>query len=160
MTPRTGLALLFALILASWPTLAAAQANSKGTVSISPVQNLAFGLLFPGRREAVPTTDVSRRAVVALAGSGPIDVTLVLPTALQTPTGDRIPLSFSSSDAALLTTSGATLKQLDPLQVNRVQLGNDRTVLLVLGGTAATTANTRTGHYTARVAILVNHPGT
>ncbi len=158
MTPRTGLATLFALILASWPTLAAAQ--SKQTVSISPVQNLAFGLLFPGRREAVSTTDATRRAVVALAGSGPIDVTFVLPTALETPTGDRIPLSFTSSDAALLTTSGATLKQLDPLQVNRVQLGNDRTVLLVLGGTAATTANTRTGHYTARVALLVNHPGT
>lgn len=103
---------------------------------------------------------MSRRAVVALAGSGPIDVTLVLPAALETPSGDRIPLSFSASDAALLTTSGATLKQLDPLQVNRVQLGNDRTMLLVLGGTAATSANTRTGHYTARVTILVNHPGT
>ena len=158
MTPRTGLAALFALILASWPTLAAAQ--KKQTVSINSVQNLAFGLLLPGRREAVSITDATRRAVVALAGSGPIDVTLVLPTALETPAGDRIPLSFSSSDAALLTTSGATLKQLDPLQVNRVQLGNDRTVLLVLGGTAATTANTRTGHYTARVALLVNHPGT
>jgi hypothetical protein len=56
----------------------------------------------------------------------------VLPTALETPTGDRIPLSFSSSDAALLTTERRTLKQLDPLQVNRVQLGNDRTSLLVL----------------------------
>ena len=158
MTTRTGLAALFALILASWPTLTAAQ--SKQTVSISPVQDLAFGLLLPGRREAVPTTDASRRAVVALAGSGPVDVTLVLPSALETPAGDRIPLSFSSSDAALLTTGGATLKQLDPLQVNRVQLGNDRTLLLVLGGTAATTANTRPGHYTARVTLLVNYPGT
>lgn len=158
MTTRTGLAALFALILASWPTTAAAQ--KKQAVSINPVQELAFGLLLPGRREAVPTTDASRRAVVALSGSGPIDVTLVLPSALESPTGDRIPLSFSSSDAALLTTSGATLKQLDPLQVNRVQLGNDRTVLLVLGGTAATTANTRTGRYTARVTLLVNHPGT
>jgi hypothetical protein len=33
-------------------------------------------------------------------------------------------------------------------------------MLLVLGGTAATSAITRTGHYTARVTILVNHPGT
>jgi hypothetical protein len=33
-------------------------------------------------------------------------------------------------------------------------------VLLILGGTAVTSAATRTGHYTARVALLVNHPGT
>lgn len=158
MTPRAGHHALVALILASWPALVAAQ--SKQTVSINPVQSLAFGLLLPGFREAVPVTDASRRAVVALSGSGPIDVTFVLPTALETPTGARIPLSFSSSDAALMTTSGTTLKQLDPLQANRVQLGNDRTVLLVLGGTAVTSAATRTGHYTARVAILVNHPGT
>ncbi|MFL5618055.1 MAG: hypothetical protein ACJ79A_06645 [Gemmatimonadaceae bacterium] len=158
MTPRTGLAAMLALILASWPMLVTAQ--SKQTVSISPVQSLAFGLLLPGLREVVPVTDATRRAVVALAGNGPIDVTLVLPSALETPTGDRIPLTFSSSDAALITTSGTTLKQLDPLQVNRVQLGNDRTVLLVLGGTAVTSAATRTGHYTARVALLVNHPGT
>ena len=158
MTSRTGLQALFALLLASWPMLAAAQARQ--TVSIIPVQNLSFGLLLPGLREAVSVADVSRRAVVALAGDGPVDVALVLPSALETPSGDRIPLSFSSKDAALLTTSGTSLSQLDPLQVNRVQLGNDRTVLFVLGGTAVTSATTRPGHYTARVALLVNHPGT
>ena len=158
MTSRTGLRGLFALLLASWPTPAAAQ--SKQTVSIVPVQSLSFGLLMPGLREVVAVTDVSRRAVVALAGSGPVDVALVLPAALETPTGDRIPLRFSPSDAALLTTSGTTLAPLDPLQVNRVQLGNDRTVLFVLGGTAVTSASTRPGHYTARVALLLNHPGT
>ena len=158
MTTRTGRRALCALILASWPTLAAAQ--PKRTVSIVPVQSLSFGLLLPGLQEAVAVTDVSRRAVVALAGSGPIDVALVLPTAMETPAGDRIPLSFSTRDAALITTSGSTLSQLDPRQVNRVQLGKDRTVLFVLGGTAITSATTRPGRYTARVAMLVNHPGT
>jgi hypothetical protein len=84
----------------------------------------------------------------------------VLPTAMETPAGDRIPLSFSTSDAALLTTSGSSLSRLDPQQVNRVQLGNGRTVLFVLGGTAITSATTRPGHYTARVALLVTQPGT
>jgi hypothetical protein len=158
MTSRTGLRGLFALLLASWPIRAAAQ--SKQQVTVVPVQSLSFGLLVPGLREVVAVTDVSRRAVVALAGDGPVDVALVLPTALQTPTGDRIPLRFSTNDAALLTTSGTTLSSLDPLQVNRVQLGNDRTVLFVLGGTAVTSASTRPGHYTARVALLLNHPGT
>jgi hypothetical protein len=158
MTTRTGRQALCALILASCPMLAAAQ--PKRTVSIVPVQSLSFGLLLPGLQEAVAVTDVSRRAVVALAGSGPIDVALVLPTAMETPAGDRIPLSFSTRDAALITTSGSTLSQLDPRQVNRVQLGKDRTVLFVLGGTAITSATTRPGRYTARVAMLVNHPGT
>lgn len=158
MTSRTGCRLLLALFLASWPSAAEAQAAQ--TVSIIPVQNLSFGLLLPGIREAIAVTDVSRRAVVALAGSGPVDVALVLPTSMESAAGHRITLRFASGDAALLSTSGNTLSSLDPLQVNRVQLGNDRTVLFVLGGTALTTATTRPGHYVARVALLLNHPGT
>jgi hypothetical protein len=158
MTSRTGFRLLFALLLASWPVRVTAQTQK--SVSITPVQSLSFGLLLPGLREAVRVTDVSRRAVVALAGKGPVDVTLVLPSSLQTTSGERIPLQFTAGDAALLNTSGSTINTLDPLQVNRVQLGNDRTVLLVLGGTAVTAANTRPGHYTARVTLLVNQPGT
>ena len=158
MTSRTGHRLLFALLLASGAVRAGAQ--STASVSIVPVQSLSFGLLLPGLREAIRVTDVSRRAVVALAGNGPVDVTLVLPSSMETPTGEKIPLQFSAGDAALITTSGSTLSTLDPLQVNRVQLGNDRTVLLVLGGTAVTAATTRPGHYTARVALLVNQPGT
>jgi hypothetical protein len=158
MTSRTGFLSLVALLLASWPMPATAQ--SAEAVSVVPVQSLSFGLLVPGRREAVTVNDAGRRAVVALGGSGPMDVTLVLPSALETAAGDRIPLQFSTGDAVLLTTAGSTLATLDPLQVNRVQLQNDRTVLLVLGGTAVTPATTRPGHYTARVALLLNPPGT
>jgi len=158
MTSRTGLRLLFALLLASWP--ARVDAQSQKSVSITPVQSLSFGLLLPGLREAVRVTDVSRRAVVALAGKGPVDVSLVLPASLDTPTGGRIPLQFSAGDAAFLDTSGSTISTLDPLQVNRIQLRNDRTILLVLGGTSVTAATARPGNYTARVTLLVNQPGT
>jgi hypothetical protein len=158
MTTRAGLFALIALLLASRSAPVAAQ--SRPTISLVPVQSLSFGLLLPGRSEAVPVSDVSRRAVVALAGNGPVDVALVLPSAMETSTGERIPLRFSNGDAALITTSGTSLTQLDPLQVNRVQLGNDRTVLFVLGGTAITSATTRPGHYTARVTLMVNQPGT
>ena len=158
MTSRAGLHTLLALLLASWPATVVAQAAQ--SLSIVPVQDLAFGLLLPGRREAIATTDVSRRAVVALAGTGAVDVALVLPDALETHTGDRIQLSFSTGDAALLTTGGAMLAPLDPLQVNRVQLDGDRTVLFVLGGTAVTSHVTRPGRYTARVTLLLSNPGT
>jgi hypothetical protein len=158
MTSRGGLRLMFALLLASWPMTLAAQAPQM--VSIVPVQSLSFGLLVPGMHNAISVTDVSRRAVVALAGSGPMDVALILPTALRTPSGDEIPLHFASGDAALLSSAGSTLTTLDPLQINRVQLSNDRTVLFVLGGSALTSALTRPGHYTARVALVLNNPGT
>ena len=158
MTPRTGQVALIALLLASWSAPVAAQ--SRPTISLVPVQSLSFGLLLPGRSEVISVSDVSRRAVVALAGTGSVDVALVLPSAMETSTGEKIPLRFSTGDAALLTTSGTSLGQLDPLQVNRVQLGSDRTVLFVLGGTAVTSAATRPGHYTARVALMVNQPGT
>ena len=158
MTSRTGPGLLVALLLASWPAQAGAQ--SPESVSIVPVQSLTFGLLLPGHRESIRVTDVSRRAVVALAGTGAVDVSLILPSSMQTASGERIPLLFSAGDAALLTTSGTTIGTLDPLQVNRVKFGNDRTVLFVLGGTAVTAATTRPGHYTARVTLLVNRPGT
>jgi hypothetical protein len=158
MTSRTGVHALFALLLASWPATVAAQAAQ--SLSVAPVQDLAFGLLLPGRRDAITTNDVSRRAVVALAGNGAVDVALVLPDALVTHAGDRIQLYFSTGDAALLTTGGATLAPLDPHQVNRVTLDDDRTVLFVLGGTAVTSHATRPGHYTARVTLLLSNPGT
>jgi hypothetical protein len=158
MTSRTGLGVFFALLLASWPVQTEAQSSK--SVTITPVQSLSFGLLVPGRREVVPVTDMGRRAVVALSGQGPVDVTLVLPSALETTTGERITLQFAAGDAALLDTGGNSLGTLDPRQVNRVQLGNDRTVLFVLGGTAVTTTTTRPGHYAARVALIVNQPGT
>ena len=157
MTSRRGCQLLFALLLASWPTPATAQAPA--AVSIIPVQDLSFGLLLPGFQNAISVSDVSRRAVVALSGSGSVDIAVVLPTALTTSSGDRIPLHFSSGDAAVLSTAGSTLSTLDPRQISRVQLGNASTVLFVLGGTAQTSASTRPGHYTARVALLLNHPG-
>jgi hypothetical protein len=158
MTSRTGWSALVALLLASWPIPLAAQAPQ--SISIVPVQSLSFGLLLPGFQDAVSVGDVSRRAVVALAGNGPVDIALVLPSTLETVTGDRIPLRFSSGDAALLSTTGSTISPIDPRQINRVQLGNGQTVLFVLGGTAQTSATTRPGHYTARVALIINHPGT
>ena len=99
MTSGTGLRMLFALLLASWATPIAAQ--SAQVVSIVPVQSLSFGLLLPGLREVVRVTDVGRRAVVALAGNTAVDVVLVLPSAMESPGGDRIPLQFSPSDAAI-----------------------------------------------------------
>lgn len=129
-------------------------------VSVNPVQGLSFGLLLPGTPETVSLDDVARRGVVALAGSGQLDVTFVLPPALLSPEGGSLPLSFSAVSAGLLTSAGGATTSLNPRQLLRVQLAPDRVIHLVLGGTALPAAGQRAGHYTGRVVVIVSQPGT
>jgi len=149
--------MLAALLLAS-PAPGGAQAGRGATVY--PVQSLSFGLLIPGVTEVVAATDVARRAMVALAGMGSVDITLVLPPSLTARDGSSIPLRFRSGDEGLLESPGAIMQPLDPFQVNRVRLRADRTAYLVLGGAALPTRSQRAGDYTARVLVIVSPPGT
>lgn len=129
-------------------------------VTVNPVQGLSFGLLLPGTTETVSLDDVARRGVVALVGSGSLDVTFVLPSALLSPEGGSLPLSFSTASAGLLATAGGTAMPLNPQQLLRVQLASDRVMHLVLGGTAHPTAGQRAGHYAGRIVVIVTQPGT
>lgn len=148
--------LVGAVLLASLSSRGRAQS----TVTILPLQPLSFGLLLPGVQETVAVTDVARRAVVALSGSGPIDITLVLPASLDGPGGDRIPLQFSAGDAGLLPSIASAVIPLNAFQVNRVNVDPDRAVHLVVGGVARPSLAHRPGHYAARVVVLVSQPGT
>jgi hypothetical protein len=148
---------LTALLLVWSGTFAAARAQA---VNVTPVQGLSFGLLLPGTPETVSLDDVARRGVVALAGSGQLDVTFVLPAALLSPEGGSLPLSFSTVSAGLLATAGGATTPANPQQLLRVQLAPDRVMHLVLGGTAQPAAGQRAGHYTGRVVVIVSQPGT
>jgi hypothetical protein len=148
---------LAALLLVWSGSLSAARAQA---VTVNPVQGLSFGLLLPGTPETVSLDDVARRGVVALAGSGPLDVTFVLPTALLSAEGGSLPLSFPPVSAGLLASAGGTAMPLNPHQLLRVQLAPDRVLHLVLGGTARPAAGQRAGHYVGRVVVIVSQPGT
>lgn len=148
---------LTALLLVWSPAIITARAQS---VTVSPVQGLSFGLLLPGAPETVSLDDVARRGMVALAGTGPLDVTFVLPTALVSPEGGSLPLSFSTTSAGLLNSTGGAVAPLNPLQLLRVQLAPDRVTHLVLGGTAQPAVSQRAGHYTARIVVIISQPGT
>lgn len=158
MTSRGQRGLVAALLLASCGALAHAQ--SPGSTTVYPVQALTFGLLLPGVPDAIPVTDMARRAMVALAGAGAVDVTLVLPSSLTAPDGNTIPLQFGPSDAAVLESAGSSPVPLNPYQVNRVHLAADRTVYFLLGGAALPSRAQHPGHYSARVLVIVNQPGT
>jgi hypothetical protein len=148
---------LTALLLVWSGAFTVAHAQS---VTVSPVQGLSFGLLLPGTPETVSLDDVARRGVVALAGSGSLDVTFVLPTVLLSPEGGSLPLSFSSVSAGLLASTSGAAMALNPQQLVRVQLAPDRVMHLVLGGTAHPAASQRAGHYAGRVVVIVSQPGT
>jgi hypothetical protein len=148
---------LTALLLVWSPAIVALQAQA---ATVRPVQGLSFGLLLPGAPETVMLDDVARRGVVALAGSGPLDVTFVLPTALVSAEGGSLPLSFSSASAGLLTSTGGTVTPINPQQLLRVQLSADRVTHLILGGSAQPAVTQRAGHYTARIVVIVSQPGT
>ena len=70
-------------------------------------------------------------------------------------------LFLAAIPVALLTAASAELAPwLPTLVIWMAKPWLDRTILFVLGGTAVTAATARPGNYTARVALLVNQPGT
>lgn len=157
MRKRWQRGVLTALLLVWSPTVVAMHAQA---VTVSPVQGLSFGLLLPGAPETVRLDDVARRGMVALSGTGSLDVTFVLPAALLSAEGGSLPLTFSTASAGVLASSGTAATPVNPQQLLRVQLAADRVTHLVLGGTAQPSVSQRAGHYTARIVVIVSPPGT
>lgn len=155
-----GAGMLFALALMSGGR-AHAQAPASSVEAV-PVQGLSFGPLLPGVAETVRVADAARRAEVILDGSGMVDVTLVLPTALVSPSGARIPLRFGARDAAILRNASSAFIPMNPLETARVRLhdGTPGPARVVLGGTALPAADQPAGSYQATVTVIVNNPGT
>ena len=158
MTPGRRGWLLAMLLLGSGVRAADAQAG--GSTSVVPVQQLTFGNLVPGVAEVVSVNDVARRAMIALSGSSAVDVTFLLPTALESPAGNRIPLQFGTADGGLLSSIVSQPVPVNPHESRRVQLAPDHATHLLLGGVALPAPGQAPGHYSARVIVLISQPGT
>ena len=151
--------LALAALLVTLP-LTAAHAQASSGVSMISLQQLSFGQLIPGVPERIAVTDVARRAMIALTGSGTVDLTLLLPAALRTRTGDEIPIQFGSFDVATLSSPGAEPAILNLRQVNRIQVTAGHPVYIVVGGTALASTIQRPGSYSATVSLVASQPGT
>ncbi|MEW5925897.1 MAG: hypothetical protein AB1941_00280 [Gemmatimonadota bacterium] len=152
-----------ALILALFFCLAAggARAQASGGLEAVPTQGLAFGSLLPGVEETVQTGDGARRAEVVLRGEGWVDLSFMLPQAMVSPSGARIPLRFGARDAALLRNSSSGTVPLNPLETNRLKLNaNQGAMRILLGGTALPAQDQPAGRYTATIVIVAAPPGT
>lgn len=147
-----------ALLLGSGVRHAAAQ--SGGSTTVVPLQQLTFGTLVPGVAEVVTVNDVARRAMTALSGTSAVDVTFLLPAALESPDGESIPLRFGTSDGGLMSSAVSPVIPIDPHESRRVVLAPDHATHLILGGVALPARGQRPGHYSARVIILISQPGT
>jgi hypothetical protein len=159
-TLRNGLLLALALAHAAGGGGAAAQSSSGGSLQAISVQGLAFGPMIPGVPESIGVGDAARRAEIVLTGQGTADVSLILPEALASPSGARIPLRFGAGDAAVARGSGPAVP-VDPHAPIRVTLdpASGPTRILV-GATALPAPDQVAGTYSATVVLVVINPGT
>ncbi|HEV2733428.1 MAG TPA: hypothetical protein VGV85_01270 [Longimicrobiaceae bacterium] len=152
-----------ALILALFVCLAAGGARAQAPAGLEavPTQGLAFGSLLPGVAETVQTGDGARRAEVVLRGEGWVDLSFMLPQAMVSPSGARIPLRFGARDGALLRNSSSGTVPLNPLETSRIKLNaNQGAMRILLGGTALPAQDQPAGRYTATIVIVASPPGT
>ncbi|MBD0319694.1 MAG: hypothetical protein ICV87_05130 [Gemmatimonadetes bacterium] len=157
---RIWLSLLAAATL--WGTLAAgAQAPAARPFMAVPVQGLTFGQLLPGVAQSIPVTDASRRAEIMVTGSGRIDLVLVLPEAMVSRTGARLPLRIGPADGAILQSAGAAPVPVNPLEPIRLDLdAAGGQVRLLLGGTVFPAQGQPAGAYGTRLRLVSISAGT
>jgi hypothetical protein len=138
-----------------------AQAPAANSFDAAPMQGLSFGALIPGVPEVVGVGDAGRRAEILLSGTGTWDVTLVLPDAMVSQTGARLPIRFEARDAALLRNVSSPVQPFDALGTNRVRLdGTQGPARLLLGGTALPSREQTAGRYTTTIVVVITRPGT
>lgn len=134
-----------------------ANRSAGAQASVTSMQALDFGQILPGLAETVTTGDAWRRAEIRLEGSGNFDVRIVLPQALVSREGARIPLAFRDGDAAIQVRNKNPVP-FDPNRSQRVRIPPGQGEALVyLGGTAATTSGQLAGQYSATVVVVVSY---
>jgi hypothetical protein len=165
MSRRLRLRLGVGLLAAAWGVCghadAEAQTASASAVEAVPVQGLAFGPLLPGVPEAVSVRDGARRAEVVLDGQGTVDVSFLLPRAMVSASGARIPLHFGALDGAVVRHASSGLIPLNPLETSRLRLQSGQgAARLLLGGTALPAPDQPAGRYATTVVLVLSNPGT
>ena len=145
-----------AAILALFALCGAGKAPAQAPSSAVVVQPLDFGQILPGLTETVTVLDAWRRAEVQLEGAGSLDVKLVLPDALVSSSGARIPLVFRNGDAAVEYKNGRSAP-FDPALPQRIHIPPGHAqATLVVGGSAATGPGQVAGEYNATIVVVIS----
>jgi hypothetical protein len=167
-----GVAAVLALALGSASTAAAQTGTINATatvlqpITVSAVNDLQFGNIYPGVDKAIAYTDASNAGMFSVAGDGgaQVSVSFTLPTDLNGPSGSTLPIAswdgyhnttnsattggsnFTPSATAITTNlSGAT--------------GSSGSLYIFLGATVSPTATQTQGSYTNTVQMTVAYTG-
>lgn len=153
--------LALSLCLAGGPEALMGQGGggAGGSISVTTIQPLAYGTLAPGTPDAVTVTDPVRRAELEISAQGWMEIVMVLPVGMTSPSGALIPLQFAFGDAGLQPRGSTGVTLFDPRLPYLTQLqGNQTPARLFLGGLASPDPNQAAGDYTAQITILVAKP--
>lgn len=128
-----------------------------GGISVTPQQDLSFGVLAPGVARTVYVDEVASRAEWLIRTAGTASILLILPRSLQGATGQSIPLSFDVGDAAFMEGGTVAMTLHDPNSRFQVFVPADPGFgRLFLGGTALPPVDQAPGTYTATITIIVS----
>ena len=133
-----------------------------GTLTVTGDQDLQFGLVLPGLATPVSPTDVANAGRFQIRGDreSEVMIQLTLPTALVTPGGDVLPLTFGFDDGRWGTTpSIRSARVFDPGVALVVQLSRSGRMYLWLGGTAQPVPSQAPGEYAAAINVTVAYTG-
>lgn len=134
----------------------AAPAAAQSAAAVSAVQPLDFGELLAGVPETVTVDDAWRRAEVNITATGNFTIRVVVPTALVSRDGARIPLTFRYGDGAVQHRNGR-IATFDPNQPVRVRIPPGHGAASVLVGSTANASSTQpAGVYTATMVVVVS----
>jgi len=153
-------------------TTGSATATVTTLLSITATQALIFGTVYQGVPKSIAENVTASSGIFTISGQGLAGVALYaqLPEYLSTATGDdRMPVAFSTTDAAYDTTAnadpatpgGGALANIDPHAIpSTTVIGGLGASHLFLGGRVLPSPNQKAGAYTADVIVTVSYIGT
>jgi hypothetical protein len=137
-------------------TLAGARPAPPPAITVVPRQGIDWGALIPGTTSRVDPRDAGRRGEIDFVGKGNATVFIVLPRALVSAEGQRVPLSFHTGDLIIEYTRNGPTSMPDPgVPIDIHPNPGQGDVRLFIGGIAAPPIAQHTGSYDATITALI-----
>jgi hypothetical protein len=135
--------------------------RAEAQMSVFPQQGLEFGVLVPGTPTVVPPTDVARRAVLEIVGSGQVSMQVVVPAALSSAGGRTLRLAFGPGSGIVRRKKSNQQTSFTPGTVVNFMIPPGHGGAWVwIGGTADPDPGQPPGRYTGQITVHLFTPGT
>jgi hypothetical protein len=156
------IALVVAALAAAAGQATAARAQGARPLNPSGLQDLGFGLVFPGIPVTVLRTDAAGAGRFDIRGTRNAEVRLdfTLPVAMTAPGGASMPLVFGAGDGGFGTQNDiAAAQAFDPRVPLIARLGGNGRLFIWLGGTVWPSPTQPAAAYSAVVTVTATYTG-